>query len=53
MNTGMTIYHIAILSNQQVQSNRNIPNNKPDIIIRNNVKGARMLIDDVISGDRK
>jgi len=30
----------TILSNQQVQTDRNIPNNKPDIIIRDNVKGA-------------
>ena len=29
-----------------------IPNNKPDIIIRDNEKGTCMLIDVVISGDR-
>jgi hypothetical protein len=29
-----------------------IPNNKPDIIIRDNEKGTYMLIDVVISGDR-
>jgi hypothetical protein len=29
-----------------------IPNNKPDIIIRDNEKGTCMLIDIAISGDR-
>jgi hypothetical protein len=42
----------TILSNQQVQTDRNISNNKPDIIIRDNKKGTRVFIDDVISGDR-
>jgi hypothetical protein len=34
---------------------RTIPNNKPDIIIRDNEKGTctSMLIDVAISGDRK
>ena len=43
---------VTILWNQQVQTDRTIPNNKPDIIIRNNEKGTCMLIDVVISGDR-
>ena len=44
---------ITILWNQQVQTNRAIPNNKPDIIIRDNEKRTCMLIDVAISGDRK
>ena len=36
------------LWNQQIQTNRTIPNNKPDI----NDKGTNMLIDVAISGDR-
>jgi len=40
------------LWNQQVQTDRTIPNNKPDIIIRDNEKGSCMLIDVAISGDR-
>ena len=43
---------VTIFWNQQIQSDRTIPNNKPDIIIRENEKGTCMLID-VISGDRK
>jgi hypothetical protein len=35
-----------------VQIDRAIPNNKPDIIIRDNEKGTCMLIDVAISGDR-
>ena len=38
--------------NQQVQTDRTIPNNKPDIIIRDNEKGTCMLIDVAIWGDR-
>jgi len=44
---------VIILWNQQVQTDRSIPNNKPDIIIRYNEKGTSMLIDVAISGDRK
>jgi len=40
------------LWNQQAQTDRNIPNNKPDIIILDNEKGTCMLIDVAISGDR-
>ena len=38
--------------NQQVQTDRTIPNNKPDIIFRDNEAGTCMLIDVAISGDR-
>jgi hypothetical protein len=34
------------------QTNRTIPNNKPDIIICDNEEGTCMLIDVAISGDR-
>jgi len=43
---------VTILWNQQVQTDRTIPNNKPDIIIRDNEKGTCMLINVAISGDR-
>ena len=43
---------VAMLWNQQVQTDRTIPNNKPDIIIRDNEKGTCMLIDVAISGNR-
>jgi len=43
---------VTILWNQQVQTDRTVPNNKPDIIIRDNEKGTCMLIDAAISGDR-
>jgi len=43
---------VTILCNQQVQTDRTIPNYKPDIIICNNEKGTCMLIDVAISGDR-
>ena len=43
---------VTILWNQQVQTDRTIPNNKPDIIIRDNEKGTCMLIDVAISGNR-
>jgi len=39
-------------NNQQVQTDRTLTTNKPDIIIRDNEKGTCMLIDVVISGDR-
>jgi hypothetical protein len=35
-----------------VQTDRTIPNNKPDIIISDNKKGTCMLIDVAIQGDR-
>ena len=43
---------VTILWNQQVQTDITIPNNKPDIIIRDNEKGTCMLIDIAISGDK-
>ena len=43
---------VNVLWNQQVESDRTIPNNKPDIIVRDNEKGTSMLIDVAISGDR-
>jgi hypothetical protein len=43
---------VTILWNQQVQTDRTIPNNKPDIIIRDNEKGTCTLIDVAISEDR-
>ena len=43
---------VTILWNQQVQTDITIPNNKPDIIIRENEAGTCMLIDVAISGDR-
>jgi hypothetical protein len=43
---------VTILWNQQVQTDGIIPNNKPDIIIRDNEKGTCMLINVAISGDR-
>ena len=43
---------VIILWNQQVQTDRTIPNSKPDTMIRDNEKGTCMLIDVAISGDR-
>jgi hypothetical protein len=43
---------VTILWNQQVQTDRTIPNNKPDIIIQDNEKGTYMLIDIAILGNR-
>ena len=43
---------VTILWNQQVQADRTIPSNKPDIIICDNEKGTCMLIDVAISGGR-
>jgi hypothetical protein len=43
---------VTILWNQQAQTDRTIPNNKPDIIIHDNEKRTCMLIDVAISGDR-
>jgi hypothetical protein len=44
--------NVTILWNQPFQSDRTIPNNKPDIIIRDNEKRTCVLIDVAISGDR-
>ena len=43
---------VTILWNQQVQTDRTIPNNKPDVIILDNEAGTCMLIDVAISVDR-
>jgi hypothetical protein len=43
---------VTILRHQQVQTDRTIPNNKPDIIIRDNEKRTCMLINVAVSGDR-
>jgi hypothetical protein len=37
---------------QQAQTDRTIPNNKPDIVIRDYEKGICMVIDVAIAGDR-
>jgi hypothetical protein len=42
----------TILWNQQVQTDRTIPINKPDIIIQDRGERACMLIDVAITGDR-
>jgi hypothetical protein len=44
--------NVTILWNQQVRTDRTIPNNKSDIIICDNEKRTCMLIDVAISGDR-
>jgi hypothetical protein len=44
---------VAILRNQQVQTDRPIRNNKPDIIICDNEKGTCVLMDIAISEKRK
>jgi hypothetical protein len=44
---------VTILWNQQVQADRTIRNNKPEIIIRDNEKGTCVLIDIAITGRRK
>jgi hypothetical protein len=43
---------VTILWNQQVQTDRTIPNNKPDILKSDNEKGTCMLIDVAVPGDR-
>jgi hypothetical protein len=42
---------VTIMWNQ-VQTDRTVPNNKPDIVISDNEKGTCMLIDVAIPGDR-
>ena len=42
---------VTILWDQQVQTSRTIPNNSPEIIIRDNKNGTHVLIDVAISGD--
>ena len=43
---------MTILWKQEVQTDRTIPNNKPDIIIQDNEKRTCMLIDAANPGDR-
>jgi ribosome-associated translation inhibitor RaiA len=43
---------VTILWNKKVQTDRTIPNNKPEIIVRDNENSAYMLIDFAISGER-
>jgi len=43
---------MTILWNQQVQTDRTVPSNKPDIIIRDNEERTYMLINVAIPGDR-
>jgi hypothetical protein len=43
---------VTILWNQQVQTDRTIPNNKPDIMIRDNENRTCLLIDVAIPEDR-
>ena len=43
---------ITTLWNEQVYTDKTIPNNKPDVIIRVNKKETCMLIDIAIPGDR-
>jgi hypothetical protein len=43
---------VTILWNQQIQTDRTIPNNKPDIVIHDYEKGTCMLLDIAIPGDR-
>jgi len=43
---------VTISWKQQIQTDRTIPNNKPDVIIRDNEKRTCVLIDVAISGDR-
>jgi hypothetical protein len=43
---------LIVLWNKIVQTDRTIPNYKPDIIIRDNEEGTYMLSDAAISGDR-
>ena len=46
------IIKVNVFGNQQVQTDRTIPNNKPDIIIHDNEKGKCMYTNVAISGDR-
>jgi len=43
---------VTLLWNHHIQTDRTIPNNKPDIIIRDNEKGTYVLIDVATSGVR-
>jgi hypothetical protein len=43
---------VTVLWNQQVQTDRTMPNNKADIVISDNERGTCMLIDVAIPADR-
>jgi hypothetical protein len=43
---------VTMLWNQQVQSDRTIANNKPDIMIHVNEEGSYLPIDIAVSGER-
>jgi len=43
---------VTVLWNQQVQTDRTIPNNKPDIVIHDNEKGTCTFIDVALSEGR-
>ena len=47
----MNVRWPVVLWNQQVRTDRTIPNNKPDIIIHDNKQGTCMSIDAAIPGD--
>ena len=50
--TSIVIIQVTIFGNRQVQTDRTITNNKPDVIIRDKDKGARILIDTASTGDK-
>jgi hypothetical protein len=43
---------VTIFGNEQAQTDINLPNNNLDIIIRDNDKGTRMLVDAAITEER-
>ena len=43
---------MEVVKYNNYNNNKTIPNNKPDIIIRDNERGTCMLIDVAVSGDR-
>ena len=43
---------VTILLDRQVQTDRTVSSNKPDIIMRDNEEGTCMLIDVVIPGEK-
>jgi hypothetical protein len=51
-NNNNKLCKLTILWNQQIKTDRAIPNNKPDIVIRDYEKGTCMWIDVAIPGDR-
>jgi hypothetical protein len=51
-NSPNSIYHKIIIIMMMMMIIIIIPNNKPDIVIRDNEKGTCMLIDVTIPGDR-